>query len=98
MGCGAGSNMASLADDYDCIGIDSSSTPVNWPASRFPKPASFHGQDRPTLAGSIHRAPIVILSNVLERIADDFRLFSELLAAVRARHVLLLTVPAEQAL
>jgi hypothetical protein len=46
----------------------------------------------------IDRAQLVVLSDVLEHVADDFQLLSELLAAAAPGTFFLLTVPADLAL
>src|SRR5690606_11985257 len=36
VGCGTGANIAALADDYRCVGIDTSADAIQWAARRFP--------------------------------------------------------------
>jgi SAM-dependent methyltransferase len=98
VGCGTGANLAGLAGRYDCVGIDSSSHAVRLARARFPQVRFIHGFAPRDLAGTIERASLILLTDVLEHVADDFALFSELLAAARPGTYFLLTVPADQGL
>jgi SAM-dependent methyltransferase len=97
VGCGTGANIAALADAYECIGIDTSPEAVQLAARRFPQVkfvCGNAGQMRTTIA----RADLVLLSDVLEHVPDDFRLLSELLSEATPGAYFLLTVPADPAL
>jgi SAM-dependent methyltransferase len=98
VGCGTGANLAGLADRYDCVGIDSSSHGIRLARARFPQVRFIHGFAPRDLNGIIERASLIMLTDVLEHVADDFALFSELLAAARPGTYFLLTVPADQGL
>src|SRR5688500_17085095 len=37
VGCGTGANLAGFADDYDCVGIDTSEEAISLACQRFPK-------------------------------------------------------------
>ena len=50
---------------------------------------------RATWAGAIEQARLVLLTDVLEHVADDYAMFSELLAAASPGTYFLLTVPAD---
>ncbi len=97
VGCGTGANLAALADDYECIGIDTSPDAVRLAAERF-------GQVR-FVCGDAYRMPsilagagLVLLTDVLEHVPDDFRMLSELLSAMSPGAYLLATVPADLSL
>ncbi len=98
VGCGTGGNIAALADRYRCVGIDTSAEAVELARRRFPNVQFIAGrapQDLGELAG---QAKLVLLTDVLEHVADDYALFSELLAAASPGCHFLLTVPADESL
>jgi SAM-dependent methyltransferase len=98
VGCGTGGNIASLADQYRCVGIDTSAEAVDLARQRFPKVqfiAGFAPQDLGELAG---QARLILLTDVLEHIADDYAMLSELLAAASPGCFFLVTVPADESL
>jgi SAM-dependent methyltransferase len=98
VGCGTGANLAGLAAQYDCVGIDSSAQAIDLARGRFPQVRFIHGRAPSDLEGIIQRARMVLLMDVLEHVADDFQLFSELLAATQPGTYFLLTVPANLSL
>ena len=98
VGCGTGANLAHLADEYECVGIDTSSDAIRLARLRFPRVRFLVGAAPRDLGPMIDRAKLILLSDVLEHVADDFSLFSELLAAVRPGTFFLVTVPADPSL
>jgi len=94
VGCGTGANIASLAGDYDCVGIDPTREAIQYAQERFPQVrflcAAAPGAVEPLLEG----AGLVLLMDVLEHVPDDFGLFSDLLSALRPGSFVLVTVPA----
>jgi SAM-dependent methyltransferase len=98
VGCGTGANLADLAGRYDCVGIDTSADAIRLARQRFADIRFIQGFAPRDLGSLIERARLVLLSDVLEHVSDDFALFSELLSAVRPGTYLLVTVPAELAL
>ncbi len=97
-GCGTGANIASLASEYPCVGIDPSeeairSAQARFPGVRFVCLPGMEGAD-----GILAQARLVLLMDVLEHTADDFDFFSRLLAPVPPGAHLLITVPAKEAL
>jgi SAM-dependent methyltransferase len=98
VGCGTGANLAGLADRYDCVGIDTSADAIRLAQSRFPGVKFIRGFAPRDLGSIVERARLILLSDVLEHVPDDFAMFSELLAAVQPGTFLLVTVPAELAL
>ncbi len=98
VGCGTGANLATLADRYDCVGIDTSADAIRLAQARFPGVEFIHGVAPRDLGPAIDRAALVLISDVLEHVADDFRLASELLATMRPGSFLLVTVPADSTL
>ncbi len=95
VGCGTGANLAGLADRYNCVGIDASSEAIRLARLRFPAVEFIHGQAPRDLSRVIQQTRLVLLTDVLEHVADDFALFSELLAATTPGTYFLITVPAD---
>ncbi len=98
VGCGTGANLASLADDYRCVGIDTSLEAIRLARKRFPHIYFLQGFAPADLGDLIDSAQLVMLMDVLEHVPDDFRLFSQISAAVQPGTYLLVTVPADQRL
>lgn len=98
VGCGTGANLAGLADAYECVGIDTSDDAIRLAKSRFPGVQFIRGLAPRDLGPVMDRAGLILLSDVLEHVPDDFELFSELLAAARPGAYFLVTVPANLAL
>ncbi len=98
IGCGTGANIASLADDYDCVGIDTSSEAIELCRPRFPRVRFIAGRAPGDLGEEVERARLFSLMDVLEHVPDDFATLSELLAASTPGAYFLLTVPADQSL
>lgn len=95
VGCGTGANLASLASEYRCVGIDTSADAIRLAQQRFPQTEFLLGRAPDDLGRSIDEARIVLMTDVLEHVSDDFSLFSAVAAAVRPGAYLLITVPAD---
>jgi SAM-dependent methyltransferase len=98
VGCGTGGNLAELADDYDCVGIDTSAEAIDHASGRFPQVKFLCGYAPEDLGQLAEQAQMFLLMDVLEHVPDDFQLFSELLEAARPGTHFLVTVPANAAL
>ncbi len=98
VGCGTGANIGSLADDYRCVGIDTSAEAIGRARPRFPKVHFLQGRAPADLGPLMGEARLVLLMDVLEHVSDDFALLSELLAAAAPETHFLVTVPADPAL
>jgi SAM-dependent methyltransferase len=98
VGCGTGANVASLADGYRCLGIDTSAEAIELAERRFPQVQFTCGFAPQALGEEFARADLVMLNDVLEHVPDDFELLSSLLAAARPGTHFLITVPADMAL
>ena len=98
VGCGTGGNIACLAEDYRCVGIDTSAEAIQRTAPRFPKVHFLQGRAPADLGPLLAQARLVLLMDVLEHVSDDFALLSELLAAAEPGTHFLLTVPADPSL
>lgn len=98
VGCGTGANIAALAGDYRCLGIDSSAEAVQHARQRFPAVEFLVGQAPQDLGPRMADARLVLLMDVLEHVPDDFAVLSALLAAATPGTLFLVTVPADDAL
>lgn len=98
IGCGTGGNIAAMAHRYQCVGIDTSEEAIDLARRRFPQVRFIAGhapRDLGDLAGQAH---LFLLTDVLEHVADDYAMLSELLAAANPGAYFLLTVPADESL
>jgi SAM-dependent methyltransferase len=96
VGCGTGANAAAVAREFDCqcVGIDPSPEAVALARARFPGLRFVCGQAPEDVAAAMGEARMVLITDVLEHVADDFEFLSSILAAtVHGTHVLV-TVPA----
>jgi len=98
VGCGTGANLAHLAGQYDCVGIDTSEDAIRLARDRFPSVQFIRGLAPRDLGPIVDRARLILLSDVLEHVPDDFELLSNLLAATSEGTFFLITVPANLAL
>jgi SAM-dependent methyltransferase len=94
VGCGTGANLAALAEDYPCVGIDPSREAIELARRRFPGRRFLCGHAPADLDGVLEEARLVVLMDVLEHVPDDFAFLSGLLAASATGTYFLLTVPA----
>lgn len=98
VGCGTGSNIASLSDGYSCIGVDTADAAITLARRRFPSVDFRLGLAPAILGDDARRADLFLMMDVLEHIEDDFLALSSLLAASRPGALFYLTVPANMAL
>ncbi len=98
VGCGAGGNIASLAGDYTCVGIDPSAEAIGLARQRFPHVRFICGRAPDDLGQLAGQTRLFMLNDVLEHVADDFALLSRLLAAAGPGTHFLVTVPADPSL
>lgn len=98
VGCGTGGNIGSLSDTYTCVGIDPSAEAIELAQQRFPKVHFLCGQAPEDLGDWAARASVVLATDVLEHVPDDFAMLSQLVAAASPGTYFLLTVPADMAL
>jgi SAM-dependent methyltransferase len=95
VGCGTGANLAALAAEYRCIGIDTSADAIRLAKERFPRTQFIQGRAPDDLGRTVDDARLVLMMDVLEHVPDDFALFSAMAAAVQPGAYLLITVPAD---
>ncbi len=98
VGCGTGANIAALAQDYRCVGIDTSRQAIDLARRQFPGVEFLVGAAPGDLGGYAAQARLFLLTDVLEHVADDFEMLSRLLAAASPGSRFLITVPACDAL
>jgi SAM-dependent methyltransferase len=98
VGCGTGANLAAVADEYRCAGIDTSAEAVALARQRFPGVQFLVGQAPADLGPLAAQADALLLMDVLEHVADDQALFERLLDTTQPGSHLIVTVPADMAL
>jgi len=98
VGCGTGANLASFADDYNCVGIDTSQEAISLAGQRFPNVRFIRGYAPRDLGETTAQTDLFLLTDVLEHVPDDRALLSELVMAARPGAFCLLTVPADMSL
>jgi SAM-dependent methyltransferase len=98
VGCGTGANIAALAADYRCVGVDTSPEAIDFARRRFPSVDFLVGQAPADLGPLASEAKLFLLTDVLEHVPDDFAMLSALLAAASPGAFFLITVPADMAL
>lgn len=98
IGCGTGGNIASFAEAYTCLGADPHPDAIQLARQRFPH-VQFICGTVPEVLGQIPQpVNLYLITDVLEHVADDRFLFSEIVAAVQPGAYLLITVPADMRL
>src|ERR1700676_3814173 len=95
VGCGTGANLAALAGDFRCCGIDTSAEAIQLARQRFPSTEFIVGRAPNDLGREMDEAKLLLLTDVLEHVPDDFAMLSSLVSAMRAGTFLLITVPAD---
>ncbi len=106
VGCGTGGNIAALAGQYRCVGIDTSEEAIRLARVLYgrqecpPQPAAkFLTGRAPEGLGELAKlARLFLLTDVLEHIEDDRATFAELVSAASPGCYFLLTVPADPSL
>lgn len=96
IGCGTGANLAALARDFTCVGIDPSPVAIQLAQQRFPNIHFVCGSTSDGLSPPCDRANVYLLMDILEHVPDDFLLLSQVLSSIRPGAHVLITVPAEQ--
>src|ERR1700682_110009 len=98
VGCGTGANLGALAADYTCVGIDTSAEAIRLAKQRFPHIELRTGFAPHDVRDVLAKARLVLLTDVLEHVPDDFELFSSIFSATQPGTYFLVTVPADLAL
>ena len=98
VGCGTGANLGALAAEYKCVGIDTSPEAIRLASARFPAVEFRQGVAPQDVSDVLAKARLVLLTDVLEHVPDDFELFSSIFAATPPGTYFLVTVPADRSL
>lgn len=94
VGCGTGGNLSDLADDHNCVGIDSSGEAIEFAKKRLPDVRFICGDFPDDLDAIKDDADVFMLLDVLEHIERDRESFHNLFGVVRDGGHVVLTVPA----
>ena len=97
VGCGTGTTIASLADRYDCLGVDAAEDAIRLARKRFASMRFICGT-APDLGEAAGRANAVLLMDVLEHVPDDAAVLGSIVDALRPGCHVLITVPADMKL
>ena len=95
VGCGTGANIAALAENYRCFGIDPTPAAINAARARFPAVTFICGLAPAAFADLGETPDMVLLMDVIEHVEDDSGFVTNLLDACRPGTLLFITVPAE---
>ncbi len=95
VGCGTGANIASLAEDYEVVGLDSSEDAIAFARERFPDVAFYLRDAREYLAQIETPEICVLVNDVIEHIEDDRGFLESIVNAAPPGSLFLLTAPAE---
>lgn len=98
VGCGTGANLAALGGEYRCVGVDTSAEGIALAKRRFPETTFICGQAPRDVMRWMGSASLVLLTDVLEHVADDRRLLGGIVDACPPKAQLLITVPADMRL
>src|ERR1051326_2144960 len=80
IGCGTGGNIASLAEGYRCVGLEPAPAALALARRRYPSVQFVAGGDPALVAEFVTPGTVILLTDVLEHVVDDFLLFSPFLA------------------
>lgn len=98
VGCGTGANIAALAGEYRCLGIDTSVEGIELAQGRFPDVEFRCGLAPDDVQDIMSEVRLVTMMDVLEHVEDDFALLGNMLAATEPGTYFLITVPADESL
>lgn len=98
VGCGTGANIASLADAYEVLGIDTTPEAIRLSQDRFPGVTFVCGRAPQDLGERASHVDAFLLMDVLEHVAEPRALLAELTNALRPGGFVLITVPADMRL
>jgi SAM-dependent methyltransferase len=98
VGCGTGANLAAFSGEYRCVGVDTSAEGIALAKRRFPETTFICGRAPHDVMRWMDSASVVLLTDVLEHVADDRRLLRDIVDACPPEAQLLITVPADMRL
>jgi ubiquinone/menaquinone biosynthesis C-methylase UbiE len=92
VGCGTGANMKAFGENFECVGIDMSSTALGFCRARGLESLVQASIERSGMAGDTF--DVVTALDMLEHVEDDMAALRELWRVSRPGGFLLITVPA----
>jgi SAM-dependent methyltransferase len=98
VGCGTGGNIASLAGEYRCCGIDTTPDAIALARARFPGVKFILGPFPTGLEGYLEVAAAITCMDVIEHVKEDAAFVKMLVDAAPPGAHILLTVPADMTL
>lgn len=98
VGCSVGVDAQSFAAEYEVVGIDERPSAIAVAKSHFPDALFICGETPHELRGLVLRARLVLVTDILEHVADDRELFRLVFEAARPGTIFVLTVPTAFAL
>jgi SAM-dependent methyltransferase len=93
LGCGTGANLAAVKDFYEVVGVDSSPLAIDYARTRLGDQI-FLGDLPSNINLPAESFDVVLLSDVLEHIEDDYRSIAAAVQLLRKGGILVATVPA----
>ena len=94
VGCGTGATVAAFSSDYRMVGIVPSLDAVALARARFPQAEFIHGSAPQDLGELAAETDLFLLMDVLEHVADEIAMLSEIISVARPGAHILITVPA----
>lgn len=98
VGCGTGGNIAALARNYNCVGLDVSEKAIGYAKNKYPHCSFLQGVMPKDLKEVAQTTGIFLAMDVLEHIADDKKFFDDLVNISQPGSYIFITVPAKPAL
>jgi len=95
VGCGPGANVAALAAEYRCVGIDDAPAAIDQARRRFPAVQFVCGTAPESVPEVAAAADLIVLMDVLEHIGEDKTFLGSLVSQAKPGAHLLITVPAD---
>lgn len=94
IGCGTGANIAALATEYGCIGLDASPRAIAVASAHYPDVDLRLSASLDDITRIVADADIVLLCDVIEHIERDREFLEPVIRAMRPGSYMILTVPA----
>lgn len=94
VGCGTGANIAAFADRHRAVGVDPSVEGIRLARERFPGARFLEGAIPGAGDEAAAAADLVLMTDVIEHVPDDFHLTSSVLSLMKPGGHLVVTVPA----
>jgi SAM-dependent methyltransferase len=94
VGCGTGATVNAFSTDYRMIGIEPSEDAVALARRRFPDAEFIRGTAPADLGSLATETDVFLLMDVLEHVADEIAMLSDIITVARPGSHILITVPA----